>query len=203
VLNKSRKKIISFLIGAIFICSNLFTPFSVIADDQAPVIEAPSSPSYTNTVLRLGGYDRFGTAIAVADYGWTNATYAILAPAGNQNMVDALASSSLSKAIDGPVLLTDKDSLTPETLAELKRLGVKNVYIVSGTAVISEMIEFQLAKEGIATLRLGGKDRYETAVNIAKELHKISPFNHNINVFEINFYLHEMYVFCFEMNKSW
>lgn len=148
-----------------------------MAGDETTVITAPSTPSYSSTVIRLGGYDRFGTAIAVADYGWTNATHAILAPAGDLNMVDALASSSLSKAIDGPVLLTGKDSLTPETLAELKKLGVKNVYIVSGTAVISETIEVQLAVEGIATLRLGGSDRYETAVNIAKELHKISPFS--------------------------
>jgi len=91
-------------------------------------------------------------------------------------MVDALASSSLAKAVDGPILLADKDSVPSSTLTELKKLGVSKVYLASGTAVISAKVESELTAAGIQSVRLGGYDRYETAVNIAKEIQKIKPF---------------------------
>lgn len=140
-------------------------------------VVAATSVVDSSNLTRLGGYDRFGTAVEIAENGWTNATSAILAPAGDNNMIYALASASLSKAIDGPVLLSDKDSLTPETLAELKKLGVIKVYIISGTEAISDLVETQLTVAGITTIRLGGNDRFETVVNIAKELQKIKPFS--------------------------
>lgn len=147
-----------------------------MANSLPTVINASVTQSYANTITRLGGYDRHGTAVEVADYGWTSTTKAVLAPSGDLSMVDALASSSLAKAVDGPILLSNKDSVTPETLAELKKLGVTKVYIVSGTAVISTSVEAQLTAEGITSVRLGGYDRFETAVNIAKELQQIKPF---------------------------
>lgn len=91
-------------------------------------------------------------------------------------MVDALVSSSLAKAVDGPILLADKDSVPSSTLTEFKKLEVTKVYLVTGTAVISTKVESDLTAAGIQSVRLGGYDRYETAVNIAKEIQRIKPF---------------------------
>lgn len=107
---------------------------------------------------------------------YISASTAVLAPSRDQNMVDALASSSLATAVDGPVLLADRDSVPAGTLTELKKLGVKKIYLVSGTAVISTKVESDLSEIGIQAVRIGGYDRYETAVNIAKEIQSIKPF---------------------------
>lgn len=40
-------------------------------------------------------------------------------------------------------------------MSELKRLGVKKVYMVSGAAVISAKVESDLSAAGIQTVRLG------------------------------------------------
>jgi len=48
--------------------------------------------------------------------------------------------------------------------------------LVSGTAVISAKVESDLSAVGIQAVRIGGYDRYETAVNIAKEIQTIKPF---------------------------
>jgi len=129
-----------------------------------------------NALTRLGGFDRYDTAIQIADNGWQSASTAVLAPSGDLNMLDALASSSLAKAVDGPILLADNDSIPSGTMTELKKLGVTKVYMVSGTAVISTKVENDLSAAGIQSVRLGGNDRYETAVNIAKEIQAIKPF---------------------------
>jgi len=56
------------------------------------------------------------------------------------------------------------------TILELKRLQVKNVYVIGGTGVISSNVENELGKMGISPIRLQGKDRYETSVRIAEQL---------------------------------
>ena len=143
---------------------------------MAQVSVSPSPTSAINMLTRLGGFDRYETAVQIAGHGWQSASTAVLAPSGDRNMVDALASSSLAKAIDGPILLADYDSVPAGTMSELKKLGVTKVYLVSGTAVISAQVESQLTAADIQAVRLGGYDRYETAVNIAKEVQKIKPF---------------------------
>jgi len=135
-----------------------------------------TTQSLTKAITRLGGYDKYDTAVLIADHGWSSATTAVLAPSGDLNMVDALASASLAKAVDGPILLVDKDAVPASTLAELQKLGVTKVYLASGTAVISSEVDSQLTTAGIQAVRLGGVDQYATAVNIAKELYKIKPF---------------------------
>ncbi|WP_291300852.1 cell wall-binding repeat-containing protein [Desulfosporosinus sp. BICA1-9] len=177
VLFKANRFIASLAITALTVTSGL-TPGAAMASDAQvkSMYNVQSAQSSINTLTRLGGYDRYGTAVQIADHGWQSASTAVLAPSGDRNMVDALASSSLAKAVDGPILLADIDSVPASTLNELKKLGVTKVYLVSGTAVMSAKVESQLTAAGIQSVRLGGYDRYETAVNIAKEIQKIKPF---------------------------
>ena len=57
-----------------------------------------------------------------------------------------------------------------ETLAEIKRLGAKNVIILGGEGAISKDVEKTLKKQGLKTRRLAGKTRFETATTIAEKL---------------------------------
>ena len=173
----ANKFIASLAITALTVTSVLTPAVAMASGAQVKsTYNVQSTQSSINTLTRLGGYDRYGTAEQIADHGWQSASTAVLAPSGDQNMVDALTSSSLAKAVDGPILLADKDSVPVSTLTELKKLGVTKVYLVSGTAVMSAKVESQLTAAGIQSVRLGGYDRYETAVNIAKEIQKIKPF---------------------------
>lgn len=124
----------------------------------------------TKAVLnRLAGNDRYSTAVEISKYGCSGQSgYAILAT-GN-DFPDALSAAPLAKKYNAPILLTNKDKMPEVTISELKRLQVKNVYIIGGTGVISSNVENELEKMGISYIRIQGNDRYETSVKIAEQL---------------------------------
>ncbi|MCM8712139.1 cell wall-binding repeat-containing protein [Clostridium sp. SYSU_GA19001] len=118
---------------------------------------------------RLGGKDRYETAAFVSSYGWKNNSNNAILVTGN-DFPDALCSVPLAEKLRAPILLTLKDSLENSTLKELKRLQVKQVYIIGGLGVISEGVEKQLKGLGISFERIGGLDRYETSAKIAEKI---------------------------------
>lgn len=120
-------------------------------------------------ITRICGVDRYQTAVKISQNGWKSGSdYAILA--SGEDYADALCATSLAKAKDAPIFLTKKNSLNEETLKELKRLGVKKLYIIGGYGSISEEIENKVKSVVKNTERLQGKDRYETSVKIAEKL---------------------------------
>ena len=56
------------------------------------------------------------------------------------------------------------------TIDEIKRIGAKEVIIVGGEGVIPRILQEEISSLGMKVRRLGGKDRYETSVLIAKEV---------------------------------
>jgi plastocyanin/putative cell wall-binding protein len=132
----------------------VMVPFNVSADNGV-------------TTARLFGTDRIGTAVVVSNTGWTTADTAILAPAADANLVDALAAAPLAGKTS-PILLTEKDSLNDTTKAELQRLGVTKVFVVGA---INQTVVNQLqAMSGITATVLKGEDRTSTAAAIAAKL---------------------------------
>jgi S1-C subfamily serine protease len=130
-----------------------------------------SLPALANTppiITRLAGADRYATAQAVAQEGWTLSDYAILA--SGENFPDALSAVVLSKKYNAPILLTKSGSLPGTTKQALTDLQVKNVVIIGGTGVISTSIETELHSMGITSTRIAGGDRYETSVKIAEQI---------------------------------
>lgn len=117
---------------------------------------------------RIAGDTQYETSSAIAKEGWTHSDYAVLAYGGN--FPDALASAPLAKKYNAPILLTEKENLTPITKQTLQDLQVKNVVIVGGPAVVSSTVESQLKEIGISVNRLAGRDKYDTAIEIAKQL---------------------------------
>ena len=120
------------------------------------------------TVTRLAGNDRYETAAQIAGAGWTNSDYALLAY--GENFPDALAAAPLAYKYDAPILLTRSNDLPEETKDILTLLQVKNIIIIGGPGVIFMPVEAELTAMGLNVSRVYGFDRYDTAVEVAKQI---------------------------------
>lgn len=117
------------------------------------------------TTNRLAGQSRVQTAVSIANAGWTQSDYAIIAYAWD--FPDAVSAAPLSYKDNAPILLTDKDTLSADTEKELDTLQVKHIIIVGGTGVVSSKVESVLKAKGMDVQRISGKNRFETSVAIA------------------------------------
>jgi uncharacterized protein YjdB len=119
------------------------------------------------TTARLFGTDRIGTAVAVADAGWTSVDTAILASSDDADLVYVLLAAPLAGKT-APILLTDNNALSSATQTELIKLGVKNVYVVG--PISQSVIDQVKAINGVNTTVLEGPDRIATATEISSKL---------------------------------
>jgi N-acetylmuramoyl-L-alanine amidase len=117
---------------------------------------------------RIGGEDRFEVAVNLSKKYWPESSDVVVLSNYNA-FADALAAGPLAYKHNAPVLLTHPDKLTSTTKEELSRLSPSKVIIAGGTGSVSGQIENELLGMGISITRYGGKDRFEVAVNIAKE----------------------------------
>lgn len=119
-------------------------------------------------VSRIEGNNRFETSIAISKNGWEKSDYAVLA--NGMNFPDALSAGPLAAKYNAPIILVNSKQLDTMATEELNRLGVKKVFIIGGTGVISKDIEDKLHILNIQTDRYWGHDRFDTAVEVAKRL---------------------------------
>ena len=129
-------------------------------------------------VERRAGGSRFDTAITIARTDAGAADTAIIARAfpaegstdPTQGFADSIAAGGMSAEMGWPVLLTQSDTLTDATRTYLAEAGIQQVEIMGGTAAISATVEQQIRDMGIATERLAGNSRAETALAVADKL---------------------------------
>lgn len=120
---------------------------------------------------RLAGWDQYGTAAAIAGVATPSSTQAFLV--NGERFPDALSISSYAAAHGIPILLTRSDSLPPETATALTQLGVSQVTLIGGKAVIKDTVEEQLGKlpqPVKVTARYAGYDQYETNTTVLNQL---------------------------------
>ncbi|MDA8440835.1 MAG: cell wall-binding repeat-containing protein [Peptococcaceae bacterium] len=130
-----------------------------IVVQPAYVSESRIGASVTNNV---------DMSVAVAQKGWTSAKNVILTR--QDVLVDAMTAIPLAKQLDAPILMTPSGSLSSAVLAEISNLQASHVYIIGGDGAVSSAIESVLKSSGLSVTRLGGSDRYATAVDIAQQL---------------------------------
>ncbi|CDX04264.1 Cell wall-binding protein [Desulfitobacterium hafniense] len=163
-MKKTRARVVSSVIVAAMVLGTAL-PAAVLADTQVP---AESKVSLN----RLHGENRFETAAKVATEGWETSKAAILASGKQENLVDALTAAPFANSIDAPILLTNGADIPEATIEALKTLKVEEIYTVSG-AIKKDALE-KIFKENnleiVIKEELGGKDRFETAKNIASHL---------------------------------
>ncbi|MHA7139624.1 cell wall-binding repeat-containing protein [Rossellomorea arthrocnemi] len=117
---------------------------------------------------RIQGPNRYETAIEISKQGWNTADTVVLAK--GSDFPDALAGGPLAFYHNAPILLTDAKSLTGATKKEISRLKAKKVIILGSEGAVSKAVENELRKMGVSIQRIGGKDRFDTAAKIAKEI---------------------------------
>lgn len=112
---------------------------------------------------RIGGSDRYETSIKISQNFSDKSEYAILV--SGENFPDALCASPLSKKYNAPIMLTTEKKLEDRVAQQLRNYGTTRVFIIGQS--ISKDVEDSLSNMGIEYVRIGGKDRYETAVLVA------------------------------------
>ncbi|MBE6754293.1 MAG: cell wall-binding repeat-containing protein [Ruminococcaceae bacterium] len=119
-------------------------------------------------IIRIGGLSRLETAVLVSQKGWYCSDTVILANA--TGFQDALVGVPLAAAYDAPILLTTGRMPEAILLAELRRLGAQNIYILGGQTAVSVYEENALRANGMNVMRICGDNRFSTAVEAAKLL---------------------------------
>ena len=158
-----------FLKGKRYFVWSLAIIFLITQIFISPLFSQSSGAGSKTAADRIAGADRYQTAVAVSQKGWKTSDYAVLAR--GDHFADALCAGPLAHKYGGPILLTASNQLNANTLTELKRLGVKHLFIAGGVGAVSQSVEDALKAAGIATIeRIYGADRYETSVKIAEKI---------------------------------
>jgi putative cell wall-binding protein len=95
---------------------------------------------------------------------------------------DALAAGPLAALVDGPLLLNHGSTLDTDCDTWTVRQG-DTAYLVGGKGVLSTQLEATLKERGMDVVRLGGGDRYETAVKVAQKIDALRPAGTTQQVF--------------------
>ena len=135
-----------------------------------------------DTIIRLEGNDRFGTAAEVSQHTYETAETVVIVR--GYNFPDALAGAPLAYKLKAPILLASKTNLSPEVVNEIKRLGASKAIILGGTDVVPGTVKDQLNKMGLQVERISGDDRFETAAKIADRL---GPYNQAVIAYGMDF----------------
>lgn len=132
--------------------------------------------SENKEIKTLAGETRFETATAISKEGWKDGADKVILVNG-YSMIDGIAATPLASLYDCPILLTNRNDVPKSTMDEIKRLNPSEVVLI-GTDDVTGNNLINILKGSISNLsvnRIGGIDRYETALLIAKEISKYKP----------------------------
>ena len=170
-MNKKGKFISRIL--AVTVATSMGCVIPVFADTASTSKVVTQVSQSVSASHRLAGINRYATAVAISQKGWSTSDTVILA--SGENYADALTSGPLAKKYNAPILLTSKTSISAETIAEMDRLHAKNIIIIGREGAISLGVATQLTKAGFSSItRIGGVNRYETSTMVAAKLDKPS-----------------------------
>ncbi|MFI5100228.1 MAG: cell wall-binding repeat-containing protein, partial [Actinomycetes bacterium] len=125
-------------------------------------------------ITRVWGATRQDTSVATSHATFpTGGSADAVVLADSYHFPDALSGAPLARFVNGPLLLTPgaQSTVWPSVVTEIARvLGStsKPVYILGGTGSVSQADQDQLGALGYSVHRIGGANRYETSLNIAK-----------------------------------
>ena len=130
--------------------------------------------AYTGTPSgRLSGSNRYATAAAIAKAvkSAPSGEGRALFVASGQTFADGLGLGALAAEFGWPLMLTSKQSISPELREYATRLNPTHIYIAGGPGAVSESVKEQLealGTEDVVTTRFSGADRYQTSQKIAE-----------------------------------
>jgi N-acetylmuramoyl-L-alanine amidase len=130
---------------------------------------------FTAVYPRIAGSNRYATAVAIANSGWTSTGGTAILASGT-NWPDALAGAPLSKPLAAPLLLAEPDRLPDETRARLATQRPTRIVILGGESAVSSatltaaVTATGLEPSAVSVERLEGSNRYETATKVARRM---------------------------------
>ena len=126
-------------------------------------------------IKRLAGNIAEETATVISSEGFSSSSVVVIARA--DDFADALGATGLAGTLECPILLTDRNSLTPATADEITRLGATTAYVIGGTGAIDGQVDDDLNAIGVNTdgdsRRIFGNDAWDTSLECAKEIEKL------------------------------
>lgn len=115
-------------------------------------------------VERIAGKNRYETSTLISQEVFDQAEEVLIT--SGEDFPDALSAGVYANERDTPILLAPKSGDLSSSDEEIRRLGAKNAVIVGGVAALKEVKSKNLR----STVRIAGKNRYETAEKISEEL---------------------------------
>lgn len=125
-------------------------------------------------VHRHAGAYQADTAVDIASRHFSDVRTAVLVPAPDRGedsiaaLTSTVAASSLAAARELPLLLTDKDRLTPSTRAYLEASSIQQLVVVADDDVLDQQVLDELNELNLEWDRWGGVGRFDTAVVVAR-----------------------------------
>ena len=140
---------------------------------SAATAEAAAKAAGGATIVRAAGADAPDTAVKVFQTqqklglgDWSDTAFVCTV----EGYWDALAAAPIAYAKNMPIFLTSSSStIASGTLSAMKQGGIKNVYIVGGTAAITPAVEQAVKDAGFTVAgRLAGNTAVETSEAVAE-----------------------------------
>ena len=147
--------------------------FSMSLEEFSDVDDVETTPSRGEaTVVRLSGFDRYGTSLAAARAVAMEANGRLtrIVLMSGTDWPDALTAAALAGGDEGAVLMVPPKGLASEALQALVTWGVSEAVVVGGEAALASSALVAIQDLGIEVQRISGADRYLTAVAVANEL---------------------------------
>jgi putative cell wall-binding protein len=133
----------------------------------ALMVVAAASAGASTPTTRIAGADRYETAAAISASAVEPGRGFVYVASG-ADFPDALAASAVAGTRRTSVLLVSHDAIPDAVRTELQRLKPVNIYVLGGTAAVSDAVVQELQQyvsHGVA--RIAGADRYETAAKVS------------------------------------
>lgn len=142
-------------------------------DERATTDSMAHSAKAFTASERLAGVDRIQTAITVSKLLTADGDNSVVVFGSAFSFADILAGTGAGVQFGSAALLTEPNSLNPDSLEEANRATAnrmteaKKAVLLGGTAALSETVEAQLRAAGFETTRVAGENRFSTAVAIS------------------------------------
>ncbi len=137
---------------------------------------AGSLRSQKLSVERISGSSRYGTAVAIAEklVDVTGKKPAEVFVVSGVNFPDALSVSSIAALKKCPILFAPATgSIDGATSNFIKSCKTKDVYLLGGTAAVSDGVKSGIKSLGVNVVRISGSDRYATALAVYRKFDKV------------------------------
>lgn len=126
------------------------------------------------SIVRAGGANRYVVAAEISKQSFPLGSHTAFVVSG-ATYADALSAVPLADAMNAPILLTGGTGLSTWTADEIIRLGCTDVVVIGGAGSVGSAVSYALRRTGSvrSVRRIGGRDRYEVASNVASELAQV------------------------------